>query len=798
MSATTTAAGRRENWDPELDGQVDEIPLGPREGWAAFISLALMVLIVGIAIDDARWAGYVLGDPSASQTRFLPVAALLGVITGAILAKRRIRPLAAHIIGAFVGAAYLLYAIAGVVSRAPSIEARLEALNISVSNFVTEVFVEGSRSAETSVFLLVMGAIVWAAGQFSAFAVFRHHRAGPAITISGLIILLNVSITIRDQYVHMMIFAAAALLLLVRLNLFEQAREWRLRGMRDVGDISESFLRNGALMVVFVVVASVALAAAASSAPLARAWSNMDDQLIEIGSSVNRLLGGVSGGARGPNVMFSSTQTIRDFWESSSEEIFTATVSDDEGRRWRGATYDSFDGRSWQQLDEASTLVPQNEVMLTGTTDGTPSGPGWQDVSVSVTPVGMGGRVFVAPHYPRSIDQPTEVLTHGPGGPFMAGRLSFGIQSGVPYNIAATVRSDEGPDRLTAAMLASASTDYAPWLDRYLEIRPGSVGPDVEATAARILQGVLADRRDPYHIAEAVQDYLFRRGGFEYDTDMRGVCNGLNIVDCLLEARRGYCEYFATTMVMLLRELGVPSRYVLGYLPGKEQGDGTWLVDQSAAHAWVEVYFPGYGWVEFDPTPGNRENGGQQPTRLPTGVAPGQPSLPPEDPGGGFGGGFPQCERDPSAPDCVEDGGVVPPAPVVPPPGPNYLPGLLLILLTVGLAGLLLYALYRRVPSAEPALAFNSLSRIATRLGYGPQPAQTTYEYADRLGELVPVAHDDLRLIATAKVEATYGRHDPGDSMLGMIADAYRRARVGLLRLVLRRPSGGSRTRLRR
>ena len=60
---------------------------------------------------------------------------------------------------------------------------------------------------------------------------------------------------------------------------------------------------------------------------------------------------------------------------------------------------------------------------------------------------------------------------------------------------------------------------------------------------------------------------------------------------------------------MLLRELGVPARYVLGYLPGHEQEDGSFRVDRSASHAWVEVYFPRYGWVEFDPTPGNAENG---------------------------------------------------------------------------------------------------------------------------------------------------------------------------------------------
>ena len=100
-------------------------------------------------------------------------------------------------------------------------------------------------------------------------------------------------------------------------------------------------------------------------------------------------------------------------------------------------------------------------------------------------------------------------------------------------------------------------------------------------------------------------------------------------------------------------------------------------------------------------------------------------------------------------------------------------------------------AAYRRAPLTEPDFAFNSLSRLATRLGYGPRPAQTTYEYADRLGELVPVARGDLRLIATAKVEATYAHRPPGESALRSLASAYRRARIGLLRLILRKPRLG-------
>ena len=82
-----------------------------------------------------------------------------------------------------------------------------------------------------------------------------------------------------------------------------------------------------------------------------------DDQLLEIGYDVNRLLGGVTGAARGPNVLFTPSQTIRDFWQSSTEPVFTAAVSDGQGRRWRGATYDSFDGRQWQQLDRQSVVV---------------------------------------------------------------------------------------------------------------------------------------------------------------------------------------------------------------------------------------------------------------------------------------------------------------------------------------------------------------------------------------------------------------------------------------------------------
>jgi hypothetical protein len=681
------------------------------------------------------------------------------------------------------GAAYLLYSISSSISVAPSILQRLHDLNLSVSSFVNDVLILGQRSSETSIFLLLLGTLTWATGLFGAFSVFRSRRPLPAIVAAAVVLLINVSLTIRDEYLHLVVFMVAALVLLVRLNLLEQVHEWRSRGMRDIPGISSVFMRNGAVFIAVAVVASSGLAATASSAPLSRAWHNADDQLLELGYAVNRWLGGVTGSARGPNVLFTPVQTIRDLWQSSSEVVFTARVSDSIGRRWRGQTYDSYDGLDWRSLDTQSQVLPAGAEILSATTEPVPKDQGLVPITVTVTPNDYGGDVFVTPANPLSVDQPSEVLTHGTDGPFVAAKLSYGVQQDVPYNVRVLVRPTTGPFALTAAKLARAGTNYASWISRYLDVRPGSMGPEAYDLANRIVAGLPSGQRDPYHIAAAVQDYLYRAGGFTYNTDMRGLCDGDKVVDCFLRTKQGFCEYFATTMVMLLRADGVPARYVVGYLPGQEQGDGTWRVDRGAAHAWVEVYFPTYGWVEFDPTPGNSQNG-QVPTLFPA-------EGPLASPGEGVGvPGKGEQEFDTGPPGGTDNSDNPLPTPQQA-GGPDWTP------IALGIAGLVLILVllvlvaFRRLPRAEPELAYRGIASLARRLGYGPRPAQTAYEFAAGLGELVPAARSDLQLIATAKVEATYGRRLPGESILRNLARAYRHVRVGMLRLLLRRPRVG-------
>src|SRR5205085_8478154 len=134
---------------------------------------------------------------------------------------------------------------------------------------------------------------------------------------------------------------------------------------------------------------------------------------------------------RGPNILFTPTQTIADVWQSSSDVVFTARTSDGVGRRWRGAIYDSFDGRNWEQLDRQSQVLPAGADLLGATAEANPTNQGLVPITDTVTPDDYGGDVFVAPASPSTVDQPAEVVTNGADGPFVSSKLSYGVQQGV-------------------------------------------------------------------------------------------------------------------------------------------------------------------------------------------------------------------------------------------------------------------------------------------------------------------------------------------------------------------------------
>jgi transglutaminase-like putative cysteine protease len=772
----------------ETDG--DERQLGPVEGWGALLLVLALQAIVALAIDDARWAGF--GQDGGSATGFLLWASLLGGLWGFISAKTRLPAFAAHLVGAILAATFLIVAVAGVISRASALDDRVAALLLSLDRFYVDLVIEGIRSSQLSPFLLSIGAVVWATGQFSTFALFRRQRPLNAIFVSGLVLLTNMAVTIKIQYPFLVFFSAAAMLLLVRMNLLEQREGWLRRHIGDAGYVSGLYFRSGLVFVAVALLGSLVLTATASSAPLRSMWNDVDDQLLKWGQDLNYVVGGVTGPARGPSGLFGASQTIRGVWESSSAIVFRATTSDRQGRYWRGATYDLFDGSTWQQYERsAPARVEAGESILAETLDAVGQQGGRTEVTMEVTAIDLNTETLLAPDAPLTIDRPVSVFTHLPRGPLATIQSAEDLRNGETYTLTSLVRAEgERNGGLTANKLAAAGTSYPFWARRYISIKEGSIGDVTRQTATRIVAGLAGTQRDPYHITEAVQRYLYSDGGFAYQTDVRGLCGSQQVVDCFLTTKRGYCEYFATAMVMLLRTHEIPARIAMGYLPGRELEDGTFEVDRGAAHAWVEVYFPGYGWVPFDPTPGNQANG-QAPTQLEPGAPVPTPTPVPGASGGvlprpTFGGldaNDPGDDRDP-----VGGVGTLPDTPTTPPTG-SPTPILIFVVAGLLLASVALVGWVRsqRAPAPPPEVAYRGVARLAGRFGYGPRPAQTAYEYAGVLGDLLPGVRTDLHTVAQAKVEASYGaRLAEGDALLAL-RDAYRRIRLRLFRLALRR-----------
>jgi hypothetical protein len=142
-----------------------------------------------------------------------------------------------------------------------------------------------------------------------------------------------------------------------------------------------------------------------------------------------------------------------------------------------------------------------------------------------------------------------------------------------------------------------ADAPVPPALERYLQLPPG-LAPRIGDLARDITKNA----RGPWSKATAIRDHLQRN--YRYTTDLPPVRTGDPLDEFLFDNRAGHCEYFATAMAILLREVGVPAREVNGFYGGEWNEFGHYLaVRQMDAHAWVEVWFPEHGWVTFDPTP---------------------------------------------------------------------------------------------------------------------------------------------------------------------------------------------------
>jgi hypothetical protein len=283
---------------------------------------------------------------------------------------------------------------------------------------------------------------------------------------------------------------------------------------------------------------------------------------------------------------------IGEIQQSGSLVMHIQIEGDDRGSfdlKWRGIALGKFDGRVWSNSQAQRPLFPDLNGRFVMPPPATVRQGSHHPIfyRVLMEPVGMN--VFFLASTPESLEGNYKHVAIDDGG------AVFDQDPEHPVN---RYRASSDIGQASAGDLRAAGETYPP------EVVSSYLGlPVLDGRIPRLAEQIAASADNNYDKARALETYL--RTHFGYTLQLSRTVPHDPLANFLFERKQGHCEYFASSMAVMLRTLGIPSRVVNGFRTG-EFNDLTsqYVVRASNAHSWVEAYFPSHGWVAFDPTPG--------------------------------------------------------------------------------------------------------------------------------------------------------------------------------------------------
>jgi transglutaminase-like putative cysteine protease len=421
------------------------------------------------------------------------------------------------------------------------------------------------------------------------------------------IVLLAVITSYSEYRIYTLWLMVSAFLLLMGVwNYKEHTKQWESRKV----DYSDSIRYDVGQAVVFLTIVIGAVTFVTPSI----SWREIRDYLRERDrSSQNEaadLLGIQPQRAAGQNVSRQKPSLPRDHLLSGgaalSQDVvmtirtgelppiagpsFTASAP---RYYWRSTTYDVYVGAGWI----TSTPVPQRYQANTPLIPGLLTG--YKALHLDVEMAQPEGKLFWSGIL-FSTDAPIRADWRvRPQADLFADQATL-LQADMfaVASKASAYKADSYVPRVTVEELRLASTNYPEEIVKRYLMLPGSVPDRVHELAREITVG----KDNPYDRAKAIEAYL--RANYPYDLEVPAPPENQDVADYFLfELKKGYCDYYATAMVVLARSSGIPARFVSGYSPGSyDAANAEYIVRELNAHSWVEVYFPEIGWVEFEPT----------------------------------------------------------------------------------------------------------------------------------------------------------------------------------------------------
>jgi protein-glutamine gamma-glutamyltransferase len=257
---------------------------------------------------------------------------------------------------------------------------------------------------------------------------------------------------------------------------------------------------------------------------------------------------------------------------------------------WRAAAFDRFRGNGWENSETKREEIAGTGLPLTVTYPGELARYSTRDLVQTFFIERRLPNTLFAAYIPRDVYFPTQVLKVDS---MMSVLTPVTLDPDLIYTVVSEV------SEVTPAMLNYSSGHYPKGMqDRYCQL------PPMSPAVADLAQKVSAMGTTEYQKAEDICQYL--RSNYPYDLNVGRQGKDENTVEFFLfKAKKGYCEHFATAMAVMCRSIGIPARVAVGYDTGQYNSlTGYYEVSARDAHAWTEVYFPAFGWIQFDPTPG--------------------------------------------------------------------------------------------------------------------------------------------------------------------------------------------------
>jgi len=714
-----------------------------RGGVIALPIFVLLQLLYPISLQQAEWV-----ETSAQLTRLALLAILLGTLAGNSRLTRR----SATWLGAAAGTfAVVILTVQATTPLDATLRERAIRLAMKVNDWITQV-VAGEAANDPTVFVLILGATVWGAVYVGSFALARDKRPWEAILFSGACLVVNVSLALIPLTLDLVLFTLCALVLMVRLHIVALEERWQLLNIQPAGEMSLRVLRGGVTWTLVLILMALFTPRVGAAEALSGAFGTFEGPYHRVEAEWQRFFAGVTGPSRLKGVSFSDSVRLGQGPNLSDRVVMT--VRSERSRYWRAVAYDFYTGAGWRvtEGDRVDKVVPPTS--------------GREKLEATFEVEAPHANLLFAPNEPVRADIPYQFQ----GGLDRSYSTSFRALN--RFQAAGTYTVTSYISTASKATLRKATTVYPDALkQRYLQL-PSTLPQRVRDLAQR----VAGPQPTPYDKAEAIESYLRER--YRYTTNVKSPPAGRDPVDYFLfDLKEDFCEYFASAMVVMLREVGVPARLIEGFTAGAyDPGLDRYVVHEQNAHAWVEAYFPQYGWIEFEPTPSDAPV-----LRVDDDTSAGSDAG---DPGGSSGAGDRDERGNLLDRDLLDEGGTATSDATT-----GIVAGTLDPRPALALAALLVLAVLASYVRFEwrfrglgpVGAAWGKTRLLGAYAGLAPDASQTPYEYASAVASAVPGIATEVREIAHAEVLERYAPSGAGDADRERARGAWRRLRGELL-----------------